>query len=882
LGDAKEKAVRHFTSVSCILRTLVFDQNAAIVRAFLLCTALSIVPACGSGSKSGATDNTAPPTSEKLKTVLKSAQILPTAGGLISTKSANPAQNGASLSVPAHAVASVETVSMGVEDLPGGSPPGQTPLGAVFGLIPSGLAFAEPASLGLPIPAGVDKDQLYIGVFNSATNHWDNLGGVIDGDYISTKIKHLSTYGVFAGGKSTVNILNGTADTGAGNVLTYIGGPAPPPGTQDGAAFPANPPPFAPGTQFNFKAGETKVFELAPGQYNFIFSYPSPQPGVANNLSFVIPPLTQGADDGQVDQTLTIGDNGATSDNATTQGSIVFAGRSIVAGTNTRPVINCTVSAPAGVAVTSGEASGTLPSRIVNVGPIKVEEFKNGAKPLTFTGTPSDPEGSQLTVFWTQYQASVGKSIISTAAAASGTPFNSQNFTPSVGGTYTVYATIYDNFGLFDECHWNITVVPNTPPTLRVVVDDVVIDFGRLDAAPSIPGPGSPDRRVAGVGPDIFGATATAATSLAAAPGFPVSWPSGFAVGATGPGGQTSFFNAAGPIGFPAPAVPWSNLCGYVDTNGDGTGDTTVLKLLSAIEGDLTGLAPFFASFEPHIRPLQYPDGMTCVFALYTDADGDPVGHGGFVLPIPVFGEGTVYMAISIPAGAPFLLPDGTTVGSQIPSGLPVGTAIDNQLKMDAYNATVTAAANAGLLNCQFSTTGALTIPLGTPGPCIALPIIFEAPDDPDPALQVHDCRHLVDCTHENPRGGTINVEARVTDGFSPEQKDFGLIAYPDVESVFPNGLTLNITPNPADPGPGQTVIVTACVVPARADVVISFDIVGTDGFTKTESPATNGEGCADFSIPGGAENVVDVVTVTVGKQPSVLNPVTSSVTYTF
>jgi len=844
---------------------------------------------CKSGSdvKSGGVKPADKPAPEpdKITTVLKSAKILPTAGGLLHVKSEKAELNGASLSVPAHSVSTEETLTLGIADLPSGAPAGQVPVGKTFAIIPSGLAFTQPATLGLPIPAGVDHDNLFVGVFNPATQVWENLGGIIDGDFITTKIQHLSTYGVFSGGKSTVKIVNATPDTGAGNVLTYAAGPVPPAGTKDGEAFPAQDPPFAQFAQFNFNAGEEKIFELAPGQYTFLFAYPRPQPGVANALSFVIPKLAQGADDGQVDQTLTITEAGATSDNAVTSASIQFAGKSVVAGTNTRPIMSCTATAPAGISVTNGEpgAPGPLPARIVNVGPIKVEAFKNGATPLTFTGTPFDPEGGNLSIYWTIFSPGAGKSLVASQGSASGVAVQSQNFKPVTGGSYVVYATIYDGLGLFDECHWNITVVPNTPPSLRVVVDDIVIDFGRLDSAPSIPGPGSPDRRVAGVGPTVMGPLSAPAASLAAPPGFPLSWPSGFAIGATGPAGQTSFFNAGGPIVFPSPAVPWSNLCGYVDTTGDGVADTTVLRLLDALEGDLSGMAPetFFATAEPHVRPLQHPGGMTCVFALYSDADGDPIQNGGFVLPIPIFGEGNLYAAISIPAGAPFLLPDGSTVAGQMPGGLPVGSALDNQLKMDAYNATLRAAANAGLLGGQFDANGAL-IALGTPGPFVALPVIFEAPDDPDPALLVHDCRHLASCATLLPRGGTINIEARATDGYSPEDKEFGVVAYPDVQSVFPGGLTLNITPVPPDPGPKQSVVVTACIFPPRAGVVITFEIVGTDGFTKSDAPATDAKGCADFSIPGGAEGVVDVVTVTVAVQQTVLSAVTSNVTYTF
>lgn len=847
-----------------------YFTSSTLLSVFLVCT-----NACGSsGDGGGGGSSSSGSVPEKPGKILKSAKILPKAGGLVDVTSQDPALSGAALSVPAHAVDKETTISMGVLDaVPLGAALGQAPLGKVFTLTPSGTTFSIPAKLGLPIPAGADRSALYVGVYNPATKGWDNLGGEVKGDFISTSVPHLSTYGVFSGGKSTVQFINNSSKTGAGNTLIYSAGPVPLPTAAGGAPFPANPPAFMPGTLIEFKAGEARNIDLAPGEYDFLFTYPSPQPGIANHLYFAIPPLSTGTDDGQIDQTITLTDSAATSDNPITQASIRFPGNAPSEGSNLRPIMQCDAAAPPGIVVSNGESTtAPLPSRIVSVGPIKVEAFKNDAKPLTFAAMGSDPEGGNVTIFWTILDPATGQSHVATDGAPSGAAVHNQAFNPTRGGNYVVYATVYDNIGLFDECHWNINVVPNTPPTLRVAVDDVVIDFGRLDQGP--------DKRVVGIGPDVFGSGATAATSLTPLLGLPGSWPQGFASGATGPGGVATFFPST-PISFPPGLVPWSNICGYVDTTSDGVADTTVLKLLPMIEGDLGGIEGLFPNVE-HARPLQYPGGMTCVFALVADADGDPI-KGGFELPVPIFGEGNVYAAISIPAGAPgMLMPDGSPVAAHIPpEGLPVGAAIDNQEKMDAYNAAVSAAANAGLLPCQFGADGAL-LALGTPGPCSALPIVFESPDDPDPALTVHDCRHLSTCATLLPRGGTINVEGRVTDGFSPEIREFGVVAYPDVESVFPGGLTLDLTPNPADPGPGESVTVTACIFPPRSGVVIDFAIVGTDQFTSSASPATGASGCADFVIPGGAKGVVDVVTVTVKTQATVTQAVTSNVSYTF
>lgn len=452
-----------------------------------------------------------------------------------------------------------------------------------------------------------------------------------------------------------------------------------------------------------------------------------------------------------------------------------------------------------------------------------------GPSPLTLIATATDDvPASPLKVFWTVRDPATGQSTVQGQGATSGVPFTRTDFKPQRAGTYTVFATIYDGFKLFDECHWNITVVPNNPPSLVVVVDDVVIDFGRLDAAPAIPGPGQPDRRVIGVGP--------------------------------GAGGN-------------------ANLCAYLPPDPP----TTVLKTLP-IDSPNAG---------EHATPLlQYPPGMTCIFAVISDPDGDLLSSGGFKLPIPIFGEGNLYLAVPIPPlspapmlpGSPF---EGQTVGQLVPSGLPVGAAIDNDLKMEAYNATLVALANAGGLPSRFTAAGTLVAGGGFAPGVVALPVVFEAPDDPDPSLSTHDCRHPT--VQNTPpcqisRGGTINVEARATDGFSTERTAFGTVIYPDPAIVFPGGFgSLTITPTPPDPGPGVGVTVRACGLPPRAGVTINFSIVGTDGFTKAQSPVTAADGCASFFIPGGTEGVVDVVTVVVPVQagiPVAIAP--APISYTF
>ncbi len=82
--------------------------------------------------------------------------------------------------------------------------------------------------------------------------------------------------------------------------------------------------------------------------------------------------------------------------------------------------------------------------------------------------------------------------------------------------------------------------------------------------------------------------------------------------------------------------------------------------------------------------------------------------------------------------------------------------------------------------------------------------------------------------------------------------------------------------PSPSDPGPGEGVTVTATLVPPVADCSISFSIVGTDGYSNSATQNSDASGQATFYIPGGAEGVIDNVTITS------INGKTYTVTYVF
>lgn len=717
------------------------------------------VPGGGGGGGGGSTGNEA-----EIGTVYSSAAASPAYGGLLRISGTDDIElDGVFLEVPPQSLAQSVTLNIGTpKELPADSPLGEVPVGKAFVIEPSGTTFAagKPATLTLPVPPGDAEQDLHIGRWNPAGEYWENLGGVRQGDFISTDVDHLSLYALLYSGKSRVRVINGSANK---IEIRHIAGPAPPEDMDPAHPFPAYRP--LPKEGLQIESGLVKTLSLLPGTYHFVVSYPTPQPGVANSLFFTIPKLLEGADDPGIDQRITITRQGATSDDPFTQASIQFAGANQVEGTNMRPIVRVSAEGPANVAIVDAETGGavTNTTRVIDMGDVKVEQFVKGTVKLS--GTPTDPEGhSPLRISWTWSFGSLPNHYTLPNGATDTRDFFPH---PIREGTYTVYFTAYDQFGLFDEGRWNITVVPNQKPTIEVVVDDTTVDFGRLD-----------DKR----------------RNMGALP-------------------------VSGPV---------AGVADFIDTDGDGIVDTTRLKTLPVSPGPM--------------NPDQDPTSMAIVFAIVADPDGDPLS-GGFILPEPIFGDGTVYAAITVP---PTL---------DLPWGLAIGDMIDTYAEMDAYNAELLLQASLGNLPPD-----PVIFP-NAPAGAQVLPIIWEAPDDPDVPQTTNDCSEFAECM--SPNGGVIAVGARITDGFSMEKRDFAVVGYPD--DATGNFQLQAVVPNPADPAPGQGVQVLATIFPPQPGIDVTFVIAGSDGYGNEETNKTDDSGVATFYIPGGAEGVSDHVVVTCG-----------------
>lgn len=85
----------------------------------------------------------------------------------------------------------------------------------------------------------------------------------------------------------------------------------------------------------------------------------------------------------------------------------------------------------------------------------------------------------------------------------------------------------------------------------------------------------------------------------------------------------------------------------------------------------------------------------------------------------------------------------------------------------------------------------------------------------------------------------------------------------------------IKITPSPADPAPKQAVTVTITVLNSLHGTAVSYSLSGTDGYSQSGTLYTDQNGQVSFVVPGGAQGVVDTISVTAGS-------VTAQFTYTF
>ncbi|MBK8051290.1 MAG: PPC domain-containing protein [Anaerolineales bacterium] len=716
-------------------------------------------------------------------TILTSGHVGPMGAEIFVLAPDKPDVSGARLEVPPGAVAELQTVDVGVTSVaPADAPFGLQPAGAYWSLTPNGLKFKQPVTITLPVPTGAAGAQMFIGHWDG--KQWIDLGGTVENGLITAVTDGFSEFGVFCGRLEDYSeVLLENASGSPYINLTYVSGPNPDPDNPD--AFAAGCPlPYDGSQTWELKQGAMEPMLLRPGVYHFIVAYPQPQPGVANGMFVTIAP-------GGGRQSIKIQDDGATSDNPDTK--INFAGRNVAAGSNVAPTILCNAVPPAGVTLTNGDPSATaLPSRVVLASQLKLEQMPPKGPGIQLGAVATDPEGSEIRTYWTG-TGGLGGTTAGDPVASGATIQDQYTFKPTLAGDYTVFLTVYDNLGLFAECRWVLNVEANEKPVIKVFSGRTSVEFGRLD-----------EERSEGVGPVLPattvlrpGVTAPVAVPAAVAGNPAVSW-DGLTLCPTalaGPFATLPDINTV--VTQPAPVD-------VLNTGGAAAGDTT--------------------------NRWQFP-GRTCVWALVADPDADPLTVT-WEFPGPIYGSGTFYAAVTVPAG----------FHSSAQNGITTGALMKTNEALAAYSAWVSA---------LYNLTGAPPA------------VVWEAWDDPCPpgtGAVANPCPSGVS------RGGVENIVANVTDGFSlPAQTGYAPIAVgPEaVEAGTCDGVFFisSLTPSPSDPGAGEGVRVTARVSPITEGCLMNMSIVGTDSYRQQNNIATNKSGEAEMFIPGGAEGVVDVVT---------------------
>ncbi len=193
-----------------------------------------------------------------------------------------------------------------------------------------------------------------------------------------------------------------------------------------------------------------------------------------------------------------------------------------------------------------------------------------------------------------------------------------------------------------------ITIKPDQP-IVRIVPDDFVVDFGRLDEKRKQP-------------------------PLTFEPWRPLP----DAVPCSGSQGAPEI---TPPSTLPVspfkdyPDERYRNLCQYVNVVGEnGLLDQTYLRTLITCNNGVEFPSDHCQPLEnavhdhsTHINPEEHPCGMTCVFAIVSDVNGDDL-TGGFEFPTTLYGHGNYYAAIHVPdassGGSIITLPDGRSVAN--------------------------------------------------------------------------------------------------------------------------------------------------------------------------------------------------------------------------
>jgi hypothetical protein len=211
-------------------------------------------------------------------TILTSGQVGPFGAELFVQEPANPAVDGARLTIPPESLATLETVHISVSDRgPAGAPFGLQPAGPFWIFEPDGLTFLQPVTITLPVPVGAAEPAMFVGHWTG--NAWEDLGGEVVDGLISVQSSGFSTYGVFCGNVGAYRDIRLVNESSSPYVeLHYVSGPSPDPEDPDADFSAGCPLPTIAPEARQIPQNESEWLMLRPGRYHFVVAYPQPQP----------------------------------------------------------------------------------------------------------------------------------------------------------------------------------------------------------------------------------------------------------------------------------------------------------------------------------------------------------------------------------------------------------------------------------------------------------------------------------------------------------------------------------------------------------------------------------------------------------------------------
>jgi hypothetical protein len=257
-------------------------------------------------------------------------------------------------------------------------------------------------------------------------------------------------------------------------------------------------------------------------------------------------------------------------------------------------------------------------------------------------------------------------------------------------------------------------------------------------------------------------------------------------------------------------------------------------------------------------------DRLECLKQLNTSCGADAINFGASAL----FGAGATAVTGLAIAAAPITISVVAATGVSVAVGTVAGIVFSYCTSTSpkatgpvcALNtADAPIGQNGGLSTSVYQGTGTLIVNI--PG---CAPIVVD-----NVVVGANGADVTVTCVSDETSDETKVAQA------TDDSSQTGFEAQDDGSGNCGSISSISVSTDPADPGPGQNVTVFARIFPSAVACSVSYSVSGTDGYADSGTVSTDANGSINFFIPGGAEGVVDTVTVESGGRQTVI-------TYTF